>query len=185
MDKPNIQEIIIVEGRDDTRRLKEVVQCDTIETNGSAINEAVMNEIEVALNTRGAIVLTDPDYPGKQIRHQIRARFPDIKEAYVHRNQAKSRTGKFGVEHADDDEILRALSFVLSNLSAAPDIYSASDMSRYKLAGHPKSKILRTYVCRKLGIEYSNGKELRNKLNRYQIEIDRLEAILEGAGEND
>ncbi len=182
MDKPSIQEVIIVEGRDDTRRLKEVVQCETIETNGSAINETVMGEIAVALSTRGAIVLTDPDYPGKQIRHKIRKRFPDIKEAFVDRRQAKSNKGKFGVEHADDREILRALSIVLSNAPNAPDIYSAKDMNHYKLSGHPRSKKLRESVCTSLGIEYSNGKELRNKLNRYQIPIDTLEAILEKVG---
>lgn len=182
MDKPSIQEVIIVEGRDDTRRLKEVVHCETIETNGSAINDAVMNEIEVALSTRGAIVLTDPDYPGKQIRHKIQKRFPDIKEAFVHRNNARNNKGKFGVEHADDQEILRALSFVLTNRPEKPDIYSAKDMNRYKLSGHPRSKKLREYVCTALGIEYSNGKELLNKLNRYQISTDTLEAILEKAG---
>lgn len=183
MDKPSIQEVIVVEGRDDTRRLKEVVRCETIETNGSAINEAVMNEIAVALSTRGAIIMTDPDYPGKQIRHKIRARFPNIKEAFVHRNQAKSHKGKFGVEHADDREILRALSFVLTNAVDEEEIYSASDMNRYKLSGHPSSKGLRTRVCDALGIEYSNGKELRNKLNRYQISAATLESILEGLGE--
>ena len=182
MSKPKIREIIIVEVRDDTRRLKEVVHCETIETNGSAINEATMREIAVALESRGAIVLTDPDYPGKQIRHKILARFPDINEAFVHRNKSKSDKGKFGVEHADDSEILRALSAVLTNQSMEREIYDFSDMSRYKLSGHPMSKQLRTRVCQALGIEYSNGKELRNKLNRYQIPIERLESILKEVG---
>ena len=31
-----IKEIIVVEGRDDTNRVKEAVDCDTFETNGSA-----------------------------------------------------------------------------------------------------------------------------------------------------
>ena len=33
-----INEFIVVEGRDDTERVKTAVECDTIETNGSAIN---------------------------------------------------------------------------------------------------------------------------------------------------
>lgn len=184
MTKPVIKEIIIVEGRDDTRRLKEVVQCETIETNGSAINSRTMQEIAVALETRGAIVLTDPDYPGKQIRHKIRAQFPQIKEAFVHRNKAKSAHGKFGVEHAGRDEILRSLSDVLTNSIDREEIYGAREMSYYQLAGHPKSKQLRTRVCEMLGIEYSNGKELRNKLNRYQIPIAQLEAVLTEIGED-
>ena len=31
-----INEFIVVEGRDDTQRVKSAVECDTIETNGSA-----------------------------------------------------------------------------------------------------------------------------------------------------
>ena len=34
-----IEEIIVVEGKDDTRRLQEVLDVDTIETIGSAIND--------------------------------------------------------------------------------------------------------------------------------------------------
>ncbi|MHC0551440.1 toprim domain-containing protein [Salinicoccus sp. CNSTN-B1] len=60
MEKPVIKEVIIVEGKDDTRRLNEAVSCETIETKGSAIDEVVLKEIEVALNTRGAIILQTP-----------------------------------------------------------------------------------------------------------------------------
>ena len=73
MEKPVIKEVVIVEGRDDTRRLKAVI-CDTIETNGSAINERTLSEIEVALKTRGAIIL-DPDFSGHKIRNTIIERF--------------------------------------------------------------------------------------------------------------
>ena len=184
MTKPLIKEVIIVEGRDDTRRLKEVVQCETIETNGSAISEQTMLEIEVAMRTRGAIVLTDPDYPGKQIRSKIRSRFPNIKEAFVERKKAESKRGKFGVEHAGDAEILRALSEVLTNSVIDAELYLSRDMSHYQLAGHARSKQLRLKVCEQLGIEYSNGKELRNKLNRYQIPVSTLEAVLTEIGED-
>ena len=56
MDKMKIQEIIVVEGKDDTRRLREVVDADTIETIGSAINEEILMQIEHAQETRGVIV---------------------------------------------------------------------------------------------------------------------------------
>lgn len=38
-----IREVIVVEGRDDTAKLKQAVDADTIETNGSAVNDAVIN----------------------------------------------------------------------------------------------------------------------------------------------
>ena len=48
MTKLKIQEIVVVEGKDDTRRLQEVVDVDTIETIGSAINDEILMQIEHA-----------------------------------------------------------------------------------------------------------------------------------------
>lgn len=52
-----IKEIIVVEGRDDTARIKLAVDADTIETNGSAIGDEVIRQIRLAQETRGVIVL--------------------------------------------------------------------------------------------------------------------------------
>ena len=55
--------VIVVEGRDDTRRLREIYpDIETIETNGSAIDEETIALIQKALQTREVIVFTDPDY---------------------------------------------------------------------------------------------------------------------------
>ena len=60
-----IKQIVVVEGRDDTKRLKETFgRIDTIETRGSAIDEATLARIRQAQAKRGVIVLTDPDFPG-------------------------------------------------------------------------------------------------------------------------
>jgi ribonuclease M5 len=48
-----INEFIVVEGRDDTERVKRAVDCDTIETNGSAINQQTLDVIAQAYETRG------------------------------------------------------------------------------------------------------------------------------------
>lgn len=39
-----IKEIIVVEGRDDTVAIKRAVDADTIETNGSAVNEETIEK---------------------------------------------------------------------------------------------------------------------------------------------
>ena len=57
-----INEFIVVEGRDDTERVKTAVECDTIETNGSAINRETLAVIQNAQETRGVIVLTIPTF---------------------------------------------------------------------------------------------------------------------------
>ena len=65
MTKEKIEEVIVVEGKDDTKRLKEVFDVDTIETRGSAIDESILEQIEHAQETRGVIVFTDPDFSGE------------------------------------------------------------------------------------------------------------------------
>ena len=58
-----IKEIIVVEGKDDTVAIKRAVDADTIETNGSAIGDHVIEQVKLALQKRGVIIFTDPDYP--------------------------------------------------------------------------------------------------------------------------
>ena len=62
-----IKEIIVVEGRDDTNRVKEAIDCDTFETNGSALTKKKIERLIFLEKTRGLIVLTDPDYSVKRI----------------------------------------------------------------------------------------------------------------------
>src|SRR5699024_5120542 len=109
-----INEFIVVEGRDDTERVKRAVECDTIETNGSAINEQTLSVIAQAFETRGVIVLTDPDFPGDKIRNTIQKHVPGVKHAYIDREKAKSKRGKIGVEHAQVDDIKEYLMNVIT-----------------------------------------------------------------------
>lgn len=88
MTKEKIEEIIVVEGKDDTKRLKEVFDVDTIETRGSAINESILEQIEHAQETRGVIVFTDPDFSGEKIRKTIMEAIPDAQHAFLSRRMA-------------------------------------------------------------------------------------------------
>ena len=47
-----IKEIIVVEGKDDTVAIKRAVDGDTIETNGSAIGDHVIERVKLAHKTR-------------------------------------------------------------------------------------------------------------------------------------
>lgn len=172
--KPYIREVIIVEGRDDTRRLNEVFDCETIETNGSAINKRTLDEIEVALNTRGAIIFTDPDYPGQKIRNTILERFPNIKEAFINRNKAKNKRGKIGVENASPEDLKDALKRVVTSAKTEVETITKSDMIDLQLSGQPDSKKRRHHVAEKLNIGYANANSMRQKFNRYNIQKELI-----------
>lgn len=179
MDKPIIKEVIIVEGRDDTRRLKEAVVCETIETNGSAINSRTLDEIEIALNTRGAIVFTDPDFPGHKIRNTIIERFPNIKEAFLPKHKALGRKG-VGIEHADLEHIREALKNCQTSQQIEEEMITIQDMQEFQLSGNPTAKERREFLTEQLNIGYANATQLRKKLNRYQITHEKINGILNG-----
>jgi len=178
MNKPVIREIIIVEGRADTRRLKEAVECETIETNGSAINGRTLDEIEVALQTRGAIIFTDPDFPGHKIRNTIIERFPNIKEAFLPKHKALGHNS-VGVEHARLDDIRTALENCQTSHQIDEEVITIQDMLHFGLSGNPAAKQRREFLTEKLNIGYANATQLRKKLNRYQITPAKINEILD------
>ena len=45
-DKMKIKEVIVVEGKDDTKRINLAVNADTLETRGSAISDETLAQIE-------------------------------------------------------------------------------------------------------------------------------------------
>jgi len=156
MDKLKIQEIIVVEGKDDTRRLREVVDADTIETIGSAINEEILMQIEHAQETRGVIVFTDPDFSGEKIRKIIMEAVPQAKHAFLPRTQAA---------------ILEALKKVVTpdiSQTAVSEI-TRQDLLDYGLIAGAQAKEKREKLGDELRIGYTNGKQLEKRLKMFRI----------------
>lgn len=181
--KPKIAEIIVVEGKDDTRRLQEVVVADTIETIGSAINEEILQQIQLAQETRGVIIFTDPDFSGEKIRKTIMEVVPDAKHAFLSRGQAAPTRskGSLGVEHASDEAILQALAKVMTPAEASdetPTISRQLLMAEGLIAGSA-SKELREKLGDELKIGYTNSKQLEKRLAMFRITEAELLAALE------
>ena len=57
MEKEKIQEVIVVEGKHDTMTLKEIFDCETIETGGTSLSESVFQRIEEAIKKLGLLCL--------------------------------------------------------------------------------------------------------------------------------
>lgn len=173
-----INEFVVVEGRDDTVKVKRAVDCDTIETNGSAISKEMLEVIKQAHDKRGVIVLTDPDFPGDKIRNTIKQYVPTVKHAFVPREKAKNKRGKIGVEHAAIETIQEALMNVSSPLEADIETIDKAVLIDLGLIIGPDSRRKRDKLCSKLNIGHSNGKQLINKLNAFgYTEKDVKEAL--------
>ncbi|MGX6978823.1 ribonuclease M5 [Vagococcus elongatus] len=186
-EKLKIQEIIVVEGKEDTRRIQEVVEADTIETIGSAINEEILEQILHAQEIRGVIVFTDPDFSGEKIRKIITEHVPNAKHAFLARRKAspKKRGASLGVEHASDEAIIDALKHVVTPYhDEGWQEIDRSLLMAYGLIGGANSKEKREKLGEILRIGYTNSKQLMKRLKVFRITEEMLtDAMREIEGE--
>mgnify|MGYP004471969303 CR=1 FL=1 len=181
------KQIIVVEGRDDTKRLRALVgDVDTIETGGSAISDATIRKIALAQQTRGVIVLTDPDFQGQRIRNIIRQAVPTAEHAFLPRELAvpTKAGGSLGVEHANAQALLAALANKATPAEDAPQLISRDDLQMAGLLGGADAKRRRERLGDILGIGYANGKQLLRRLQEFQIQPQMFAAALKTINED-
>ncbi|MGJ9460239.1 ribonuclease M5 [Oceanobacillus sp. CF4.6] len=173
-----IKEIIVVEGRDDTAKIRLAVDADTIETNGSAVNKEILTRIKHAKEKRGVIIFTDPDYPGERIRHIVDQAVPGCKHAFLTRNQAraKNQTNKsLGIEHATIESIRHALKDVYELAEVSDSEIDKADLIAIGLIGGPQASMRRAKLGELLQIGHTNGKQLLKRLTQFQITKQQFE----------
>lgn len=169
-DKMKIQEVIVVEGKDDTKRIKMAVNADTIETRGSAISDETLDQIAELQEKRGVIVFTDPDYSGEKIRKTIREAVPGVKHAFLKRKDAVPvHQGSLGVEHASPEVIREALKNLYTEVPDAPAMISRETLAAKRLINGSAAKKRRELLGEILNIGYTNGKQLYKRLRLFEI----------------
>ncbi|WP_010279421.1 ribonuclease M5 [Paenibacillus senegalensis] len=178
-----IKEIIVVEGKSDTAAVKHAVNAETIETGGSAINEEIYEQIELAYERRGVIIFTDPDHAGERLRRLITERIPGCKHAFLERDMARNKEGKIGIEHASPEAIREALSCVKPVFQE--DDFAAgvewSDLLAAGLIGTSSAAGRRAAVGKLLGIGYANGKQFFKRCQMFQIGREEFAAAVSAA----
>ena len=182
-EKIKIQEIIVVEGKDDTANLRRFYEVDTYETRGSAINEDDLERIDKLNDLRGVIVFTDPDYNGERIRKIIMEAVPTAKHAFLNRGEAtpksKTKGRSLGVEHASFEDLQKALSGVLGSYDDDNQFdISKSNLMKLGLLMGADSRKRREYLGEALRIGYCNGKQLLKRLELFGITLEELEEAM-------
>ncbi|AIM16598.1 ribonuclease M5 [Neobacillus sedimentimangrovi] len=185
-----IQEIIVVEGKDDTTAIKRAVDADTIETNGSAVNQSTIEKIRRAQETRGVIIFTDPDYPGEKIRKTIAENVPGCKHAFLTKAAAMAKGDKgIGVEHASPEAIREALRDAQVMMEQPVEEITQEDLIAAGLIAGKGAKERRIRLGELLKIGYTNGKQLHKRLMMFQISkqefSEALVQVLQQEGENE
>lgn len=177
--------MIVVEGRDDTAKINQAVEADTIETNGSAINQEILSQIQHAMDKRGIIIFTDPDYPGERIRHIVDQAVVGCKHAFITRDNARpkhsnNKNKSLGIEHASLQVIKQALADVYELMEVKESEINQQHLMDCKLIGGPNARVRRDKIGELLQIGHTNGKQLLKRLTMFQITKEQFDqAVLQ------
>lgn len=160
-----IREAIIVEGRYDVNKLKQLVDTIVIETGGFSIfnNQEKLQLIRRIAAQRGILILTDSDGAGFVIRNYLKGAIPrdQVHHAYIPQIEGKerrkskaSKEGILGVEGVPDQVILDSLyragvTVIGDSASARPKITKA-DFYEWGLSGGPGSAARRQALLKAL-----------------------------------
>lgn len=173
-----IKEVIVVEGKHDTEKLKKFFDVDTIETNGLGLTKSKIDIIKKVNESRGVIVFTDPDVPGNKIRTILNNNIDGLKNAFIDKKLCRT-TKKVGIEHANKE----ALEASLNNLCTFDkNIENSINFEEYLslgFQGQQDSKRKRAFIGNLLFIGECNSKTLFKRLNMCQISYEELKKILE------
>lgn len=183
MEKINIDDVIIVEGKSDSYKIKLAVNADTIETNGSAVSDTTIKKIKLIAKNRNIIIFTDPDFNGNRIRRIVSEAVPQAKHAFLARSLAKASHDNphksLGIEHAQVTDIVNALKNVMTISEIEKEnLYDLEDLYAYGFLGRDNSKYLRQFVGEYLGIGYANAKGFIKRLNMFGVKKEEIEEAL-------
>ena len=168
-----IKEVIIVEGQHDIDKMSKFFCADYIKTEGSSIPPKVIEEINFYKNQgREFIIITDPDFPGTQIRNKVLEIIPNAKQAFVRKENART-TKKVGVEHAGYEEIKKALDNLISYEDYLEKI-TKRDLMKAGLTGNKNSAQLREKIANEFNFNSGNTKTFLKRLNAVNLSEKEL-----------
>lgn len=171
-----IKEVIVVEGTNDTKRLKSFFDVETIETHGLGLKKETIELIKKINKSRGVILFLDPDAPGEKIRNRLNSEIPNLKNAFVLKQDARTKR-KVGIEHADKKTLEEALDNLIT-YSDTKDTLSYEDYIDLGLNGFEDSAIKREIVAKEFHTGKCNSKTMFKRLNMLGIKRKDLEKIL-------
>ncbi|MCI6271408.1 MAG: ribonuclease M5 [Erysipelotrichaceae bacterium] len=171
-----IKEVIVVEGKNDTLNLKRYFDCDTIETHGTCLSDFTIKLIKKINEKRGVIILSDPDSPGDYIRTMLNKKIPNLKHAFLNKEDARSEK-KVGVEHAGYEALKKALDNVISYGDCVGNI-GINDMVRFGLTGSENSKDKRYELAKFFNLGKANTKTLIKRMNMMGLNVSDIEEVI-------
>ncbi len=164
--------VIVVEGKNDANKIKSIFpDAYVLITNGSAINDSMINDIKIMSEKNEIVLCLDPDGPGEKIRRYIMDNVPNVSHVFANRKDAISRNGKkVGIEHMSSESIKK----LFYNIHISKQSYKITFNELYEL-GYMDSRTRRMQLCERLNIGYCNAKQLVKRLNLFGITLEEVE----------
>ena len=172
-----IKEVIVVEGKNDTRRLQSFFEVETIETHGLALKKETVDFIRKVNEERGVILFLDPDHPGEKIRNTLNREIPGLKNAFILKEDGRTKK-KVGIEHASREVLQEALENLLT-YSEEKETLSQEEYYRLGLNGQEDSVRKREQIAKTFHTGRCNGKTLLKRLNMLGIRYEDIVKVLQ------
>ena len=172
-----IKEVIVVEGANDTKRLKSFFEVDTIETHGLGLSRETIELVKEANKKRGVILFLDPDTPGEKLRTRLNKEVPGCNNAFVLKEDARTKK-KVGIEHADKQTLEEALNNLVT-YSEDKESLSLEEYNDLGLSGMPDSVNKREKITKAFHIGKCNAKTMYKRLNMLGVTLEEIKEVLE------
>ena len=188
-----LKEAVIVEGRYDKIKLKNLIDAPIIETNGFRIfnDKERRDMIRQIADRRGILIMTDSDGAGLVIRNFLNGAVDKakIKHCYIpqlegkeKRKEQRSKEGFLGVEGVPDDVIIEAIrksgATVIGEEAAQTNEITKADLFTLGLTGTANSAQKRKKLLKKLNMpDYLSTNAMLTALNCL-YSLEELKSVL-------
>lgn len=166
-----MDQIYVVEGRNDITRLKQLYpNINIVSVNGSAINADIVDMLRAKVATHEIILCMDPDYAGERIRTHLSKELKEVTHIFIKKADAHNYNHtKIGFEHVTDEVLEMAFSkHMKANENSNSDI-TMNFLYELGLVCSVNSKRLRRQLSDTMNLGHVNGKTLLNRLNSFGI----------------
>ena len=188
-----LKEAVIVEGRYDKIKLKNLIDAPIIETNGFRIfnDKERRDMIRQIADRRGILIMTDSDGAGLVIRNFLNGAVDKskIKHCYIpqlegkeKRKEQRSKEGFLGVEGVPDDVIIEAIrksgATVIGEEAAQTNEITKADLFKLGLTGSSNSAQKRIKLLKTLNMpDYLSTNAMLTALNCL-YSLEELKSVL-------
>lgn len=172
--------VIVVEGKNDAFKIRSIYpNLEVVTTNGSAIDQDVIDRLIKLEQTHDIVLLTDPDHAGERIRRLVSKALTHVYHVFLERGVAISLNGKkVGIEHANPEDIIHSLRDIKMASKVSKSDVTHAFLHDVGLTGQTNSQQLRDDLTSVFGIGKANGKSLYQRLRMFDITQDQIIEVL-------